>query len=196
MVAPRARRVPGYAPTDSAGHLPTRQGAIAAGLSEVGARLPGMATWQQFETEAPDLAAAVRARFEATKHHVLATLRKDGSPRVSGTEVRVYDGDLTIGSMWQAVKARDLQRDGRYAVHANPGDGSMAGGDAKVAGVAVEVVDEAGLAAYASATGPPDGPFHFFRLGLAEVVLTSVDGDHLVIQTWRPGGPPTRVERT
>jgi hypothetical protein len=155
-----------------------------------------MATWQQFESEAADLAAAVRARFEATKHHVLATLRKDGAPRVSGTEVRIYDGDLTIGSMWQAAKARDLQRDGRYAVHANPGDGSMAGGDAKVAGVAAEVVDEAGLAAYAGETGPPPGPFHFFRLGLDQVVLTTVEGDHLVIQTWRPGAPPTRVERS
>lgn len=155
-----------------------------------------MATWQQFETEAADLAAAVRARFEATKHHVLATLRKDGSPRVSGTEVRIFGGDLTIGSMWAAVKARDLQRDGRFALHANPGDGSMAGGDAKLSGMAVEVVDEAGLAAYSDETKPPPGQFHLFRLGLGEVVLTSVEGDRLVIQTWRPGGPPTRVERS
>jgi hypothetical protein len=40
-----------------------------------------MATWKQFAAEAPDLAYAVRARFEAAKHHVLATLRADGSPR-------------------------------------------------------------------------------------------------------------------
>src|ERR687891_293156 len=102
-----------------------------------------MATWRQFETEAPELAAAVRARFETTKHHVLATLRRDGSPPGSGTEVDFHDGDLTVGSMWEAVKARDLQRDGRFAIHANPGDGSLAGGDAKVAGVAVEVGDDA-----------------------------------------------------
>src|SRR5690349_12713874 len=125
--------------------------AVESGMDRVGGgcETAGMATWQQFETEAADLAAAVRARFEATKHHVLATLRKDGSPRVSGTEVRIYDGDLTIGSMWNAVKALDLRRDGRFALHANPGDGSMDDGDAKVAGVAREVVDEADLAAYA-----------------------------------------------
>jgi hypothetical protein len=155
-----------------------------------------MATWQEFEKQAPDLAASVRARFETTKHHVLATLRRDGSPRVSGTEVRIYDGDLTCGSMWGAVKALDLRRDGRYALHANPGDGSMDGGDAKVAGVAREVREEAELAAYAGETGPPPGPFHFFRLDLAEAVLTTVEGDQLVVQRWVPGQPVTRVSRS
>jgi len=95
-----------------------------------------MATWEEFAREAPELAAAVRARFTATKHHVLATLRRDGSPRVSGTEVDFRGADLTLGSMSGARKASDLRRDGRFALHANPGDGSMAFGDAKLAGVA------------------------------------------------------------
>jgi hypothetical protein len=156
-----------------------------------------MTSWERFAEEAGDLAGAVRARFEATKHHVLATLRRDGSPRVSGTEVGFRGPDLTIGSMWGAVKARDLQRDGRFALHANPGDGSMEGGDAKVSGVAVEVVDPGELEAFRAASHPPPGPFHLFRLQLAEVVLTSVGegGDHLLIQTWRPGEPVKRVER-
>ena len=98
-------------------------------------------TWQEFAADAPDLAAPVRARFQATKHHVLATLRRDGSPRVSGTEVQFHGPDLTIGSMPGSVKGRDLRRDGRYALHANPGDGTMDGGDAKVSGTAVEVTD-------------------------------------------------------
>jgi hypothetical protein len=154
-----------------------------------------MTTWAQFAGEAQELAAAVRARFEATKHHVVATLRLDGSPRVSGTEVAFHGPDLTIGSMWAAVKARDLQRDGRFALHANPGDGSMAGGDAKISGVAVEVVDPAALATYRDATMPPPGDFHLFQLQLTEVVLTSVEDEYLVIQTWRPGEPVKRVRR-
>ncbi len=155
-----------------------------------------MTTWQEFSEAAPDLAAGVRARLEANKHHVLATLRKDGTPRVSGTEVQFRGPDLMCGSMWGAVKAKDLQRDGRFALHANPGDGSMAGGDAKVTGVAVEVLDQAELTAFADSEEPP-GPFHLFRLGLTEVVLTSLhpDGDRLVIETWRPGRPLARVER-
>ncbi len=145
-----------------------------------------MATWQQFSDEAPELARAVRARFEATKHHVLATLRRDGSPRVSGTEVDFGDGELRLGSMWEAVKARDLRRDGRFALHANPGDGSMAGGDAKISGVAVEVTDHPGA-----------GSSHLFRLDVTEVVVTSVhsDGDRLLIETWRPDEGLRRVER-
>jgi hypothetical protein len=156
-----------------------------------------MARWVDFEADAPELAASVLARFTATKHHVLATLRADGSPRVSGTEVQLHAGDLTCGSMPGARNARDLQRDGSYALHANPGDGSMDGGDAKVAGVADEVTDPNALAAFVDDEHPPE-PFHLFTLGIGEVVLTSLhpDGDRLVIETWRPGAGVTRVERT
>lgn len=155
-----------------------------------------MGTWRQFEEEAGDLAAAVRARFQATKHHVLATLRSDGSPRVSGTEVAFQGPDLTLGSMLGAVKAKDLLRDGRFALHANPGDGSMRGGDAKVSGRAVEVTDAAALATAAEASGVED-PFHLFRLDLDEVVLTEVDEGigALLIRMWRPGRPLVRFER-
>lgn len=146
-----------------------------------------MTTWWQFADEAPDLAAPVRRAFSDRTHHVLATLRADGSPRVSGTEVRWHGPDLTLGSMRDARKAGDLRRDGRCAVHAHPADPSMAGGDAKVSGRAVEVVDEAVLAGYTAAYEPP-GQFHLFQLALDEVVHTAVDGDQLSIRLWRPGG--------
>jgi hypothetical protein len=146
-----------------------------------------MATWQEFENEAPELAAAVRARLDATKHHVLATTRADGSPRVSGTEVAFRDEHLTIGSMWGAVKVKDLLRDPRFALHANPGDGSMTGGDAKLSGTTIEIAP------------PPDfgEQAHFLALLPDEVVLTGVhpDGDRLVIQTWRPGRGVQVIER-
>ncbi|MDH6110128.1 hypothetical protein P3T36_005854 [Kitasatospora sp. MAP12-15] len=157
-----------------------------------------MATWQDFENEAPDLAPAVLARLAAHRHHVLATLRRDGSPRVSGTEVQLMGADLTLGSMSGALKALDLRRDPRFALHANPGDGTMAGGDAKLAGLAVEIVDELARAGYeAELPEPPTGPYHAFRLGLTEVVLTSIarGGDHLVIQSWRPGEEVRTEER-
>jgi hypothetical protein len=151
--------------------------------------------WQTFASEAPDLAWAVQERFEAARHHVLATLRRDGSPRVSGTEVDFWGPHLSIGSLWGALKARDLQRDGRFALHANPGDGSMEGGDAKVGGVAVEV-DEAALQSYIAERHPPE-PLHLFTLDITEVVLTSIkpDGESMWIDSWRPGGGVRRLER-
>jgi hypothetical protein len=146
-----------------------------------------MASWEEFSAEAPELAAAVRRRFEAAKHHVLATLRRDGSPRVSGTEVDFRGPDLALGSMAWARKAADLRRDGRFALHANPGD-DIGEGDVKVAGYAVEVTPGEGA--------PEDS--HQFVLDLREAVVTSVhpDGDRIVIESWRPGDPVKRVERT
>ncbi|PWI42547.1 pyridoxamine 5'-phosphate oxidase family protein [Streptomyces sp. ICBB 8177] len=145
-----------------------------------------MATWKTFEQEAPDLAAEVRARFEAHETHVLATIREDGSPRVSGSEVDFTGGGLTFGSMLNAMKARDLRRDGRCAIHAHP----SSDGDAKVAGVAVEVLDPAEKRATATGKEPP-GDFHAFRLTLTEAVLTTVDEENqlLVIHLWKPGHP-------
>ncbi len=146
-----------------------------------------MTMWQQLSDEAPGLAEAVRARLAAETHHVLATLRADGSPRLSGTEVQFHGPELTIGSMLGAMKARDLQRDTRCALHAHPADASMSGGDAKLAGRAVEIVDEGERAAYVASHGEPPGDFHLFRLDLHEAVHTAVDGDQLRILLWRPG---------
>jgi hypothetical protein len=76
-----------------------------------------MASWQEISRAAPDFEATVRAIFDAHKHKSLATLRQDGSPRISGTEANFVDGDLWLGSMWQSRKARDLLRDPRFALH-------------------------------------------------------------------------------
>ncbi|MFC9441126.1 pyridoxamine 5'-phosphate oxidase family protein, partial [Nocardia sp. NPDC057030] len=66
-----------------------------------------MASWRDFEDEAPKLAAAVKRRFELHESHVLATIRRDGSPRVSGSEVAFHGADLVFGSMPNARKVRD-----------------------------------------------------------------------------------------
>jgi len=100
-----------------------------------------MTTWNDVESAAPDLAQRVRRRFDATLHKTMATLRRDGSPRISGTEVVFAAGDVWLGSMPNAMKARDLLRDGRCALHSAPVDEKLADGDAKLAGVAVEVTD-------------------------------------------------------
>ncbi len=144
--------------------------------------------WSTVESEQPALAAAVLARFQCTKHHVLATLRRDGAPRMSGTEVPLVEGDLYLGSMPGALKARDLQRDGRFALHSNPGDGSMEGGDAKLSGVAVEIVDADEVARVGELVGAPPGPFHLFRLDVDLVVLSEVDEANgtMAITSWRP----------
>ena len=100
-----------------------------------------MATWTEFEAAAPSLAATVRERLDAHAHKTLATVRHDGSPRISGTETAFVEDDLWIGSMWQARKAHDLQRDPRFALHSGSDDPPGWKGDAKLAGVVEEITD-------------------------------------------------------
>ncbi len=146
-----------------------------------------MTSWQEFSEQAPELAAKVRARFfGAGKSHVLATLRRDGSPRVSGSEIDFRGQEVYVGSMLDAVKARDLQRDGRFAIHALPG--IEEGGDAKLAGVAVEIADPAAVLGHAD-------PSHLFRLDLREAALTWVDEDTLFVESWREGRGTVRFAR-
>lgn len=141
-----------------------------------------MARWSEVEQEVPELAARARVLFDAKKHKTLATLRKDGSPRISGTEAWFEDGELWFGSMARAVKALDLLRDPRFALHSATVDPKMAHGDAKLAGRAVETESD---------------PSHLFRAELTELVVTRVGepADHLVIEVWREGEGVRRIER-
>ncbi|MDX3530535.1 pyridoxamine 5'-phosphate oxidase family protein, partial [Streptomyces sp. ID05-39B] len=104
------------------------------------ARRTTAVNWAAFAEAEPDLARVTEDRFGAFTHHVLATLRKDGSPRTSGLEVRFLDGELWLGMMPGSLKVLDLRRDPRFSLQANPGEGTgMGGGDVRVSGRAVEV---------------------------------------------------------
>ncbi|MGC0411574.1 hypothetical protein RKD32_004497 [Streptomyces sp. SAI-195] len=153
--------------------------------------------WAGFAAAEPALADIVEARFGAYTHHVLATLRKDGSPRTTGLEVRFLGGELWLGMMPDSLKALDLRRDPRFALQANPGDGTgMGGGDVRIAGRAVEVEDARTRAGYMEEVEPPE-PFHLFRTELTEVVRTRVEDDkYLVVEIWQPGQPVRTIKRT
>ncbi|MEV7445807.1 pyridoxamine 5'-phosphate oxidase family protein [Streptomyces sp. NPDC056257] len=152
-------------------------------------------SWAVFEKAEPEFAAAVEARFAQYPHHVLATLRKDGSPRVSGLNVDIRGGELWLGMMAGSMKARDLQHDPRFALHTNPGAGEdMPDGDVRISGRAVELVDPPELHRYAEETETPH-PFHLFYADLAEVVHIGVEGDDLVLRSWTPARGVHTVRR-
>lgn len=160
----------------------------------------GMATWSDVTAAAPDLADKVKARFEATGLAFLATLRRDGSPRITGVEPAFWDGDVWLGMMDRSLKALDLQRDPRLALHAATADKDVKEGDAKLAGRAVEV-DDAGKARFLDAfreegtEPPPPGGFSLFRVEVAEVSFLRPAGDHLSIEIWTEGGGARTVAR-
>ena len=150
-----------------------------------------MARWVDFAADQPDLSQRVKRLFERQKHMTMATLRRDGSPRISGTEVEFNAEDLVLGMMAGARKVFDLARDDRLALHSPsvdppPDDQSAWPGEAKIAGRAVEVVNE-----------EREDASHRFRVDITEVVLTTLggSGDHLVIESWHPGRGLERLQR-
>jgi hypothetical protein len=156
-----------------------------------------MSRWSEIEDEAPDLAALARRMLDAHVHKTIATLRGDGSPRISGTEVIFAQGDLWFGSMWGARKARDLQRDPRFALHSGSDDPPGWSGDAKLGGVVEERTDDEAVFAAVIGDDKPPGPAHLFRCDIRElsVVRLGEPADHLVIESWHAGRGVSRLER-
>jgi hypothetical protein len=118
----------------------------------------------------------------------MATLRRDGSPRISGTEVELTGGQLQIGSMPAAVKALDLRRDPRIAIHGpteDPPSSTPARwkGEAKIAGLANEADSESSA--------------HRFVIDIREAVITHLNqaGDRLVVESWNPERGLRTLER-
>jgi hypothetical protein len=158
-----------------------------------------MARWHDVETEAPHLATAARELLDAHVHKTLATLRRSGAPRISGSEMYIVEGDAWFGSMWESRKALDLRRDSRFALHSGSEDPPGWTGDARLGGRAVEEEDPARKAEVLRLAGAQaqTGPFHLFRAELDEVVVVRIGdpADHLVIESWTPERGVKRIER-
>jgi hypothetical protein len=147
--------------------------------------------WSAVEQAEPEFAERVRRLFDAGRHKTIATLRADGSPRISGIECEFADGELRFGSMSGARKGADLARDPRFALHGptfHPEEGKESDwpGEAKIAG-------------RATAVGPveADADGVQYLADVTEVVITGLDAGatKLVIESWTPERGLRRVER-
>lgn len=159
-----------------------------------------MASWDEVTKAAPEIAALARGRIEATGLGFLATLRRDGFPRVSGIEPFFIAGELWLGMMKESLKSRDLQRDGRCCLHNASTDKEVKDGDVKITGIGVLVDDmeakEALRQAVKASSGHDVGTdYDLFRLDVKEIATIRPGDDHLVIGTWREGEVPKRVLR-
>ncbi len=157
-----------------------------------------MATWGDVESAEPEFAQRVRGLFDAGRHKTMATLRADGSPRISGIECEFSDGDLRFGSMAGSRKGADLLRDPRFALHGptfhpEKGRESEWPGEAKISGRAIH-------------TGPilsdgedSDGESHgeSFVADIGQIVVTGLNEEAtlLVVEWWTPEGGLRRLER-
>ena len=152
-----------------------------------------MARWQEVVDSAPEFSSRAQALFDAGRHKTIATLRRDGAPRISGIEAQFANGEIWVGMMANSQKLRDVRRDPRVALHSpsaeppeDPQRGNEWSGDAKLSG-RLRPMHEAMRSSLASED--PEG--NYFTIDIDEVVLTRVAeaGDHLVIELWKPGQP-------
>jgi hypothetical protein len=151
--------------------------------------------WSELERRQPRLADVGRQRLLDPGVVLVATIRRDGTPRLSPVEPFVLDGDLWLSMLWRSAKAADLLRDPRILVHGVVTSRNGEEGEFKLRGQARNEEDGSVQRRYADAVGqalgwkPEPGHFHLFAVGIDELSYLRYDdptGDQYVTQ-WPPG---------
>ncbi|MEX2292838.1 MAG: pyridoxamine 5'-phosphate oxidase family protein [Acidimicrobiales bacterium] len=154
-----------------------------------------MPNFEELSAAAPTIASFFGERVASTGLTFVATIRIDGWPRVSPMELSIYEGRLYVGSMPDAVKAQDLQRDPRCCVVTSLADKDDVAGEAKLFCVAREVVEADEWASVRALwldkigldIGEP-GASHIFELEIVSAAWQRVEGDTWRTSSWVDGG--------
>jgi hypothetical protein len=139
-----------------------------------------MITWTEFERQQPALAAVGRAQFY--QHGIalgfLATVRKDGGPRVHPVCPVLSPAGLHV-LILPGPKRGDLRRDGRYSLHTETFAPPREDDGFAVSGRANEVADQATrgivrdqVLADFGALWPDFDELTLFELSMASCLLT------------------------
>lgn len=161
-----------------------------------------MATWTEFVTGAPQIAAVFTRRHRAAGNLcMLATLRSDGFPRISPMEPRVFEEQLWISGMPNTTKYLDLQRDSRFCLHTATVDTAVSDGDAKLWGRAHVVPYAALHQRFAAALFDDigldlrDQQFDLIGVDITGASAVQMLGGHMDITIWKPGQPERVVRK-
>lgn len=148
-------------------------------------------TWQEFAQQEPELAALGQERLDRNGLVMLATLRKNGWPRISPVEPLFFNGQLYLGMMWRSRKALDLLRDSRCTIHNTVSDRLATEGEFKVYGRALNITDLIEREKFAEAlfqkinwrTEEPE--YHCFAIDVESVAANTFVGEELQHQVWK-----------
>ena len=146
--------------------------------------------WEEFKANAPEIAALAEERFNRTGLVLLATLRKNGWPRISPVEVYIVDGHLYLGMMWRSMKALDLQRDPRCTVHSTVCNKDGSEGEVKLYGNSVELhsLDRRSRfcdAVFAKIGWRPEEPeFHLFSIDIETAAYVGFEFEEKIHKIW------------
>lgn len=148
------------------------------------ATLSTTTSWAEFTEADPELAVQIEWIFRTHPHHVIATVRPDGSPRVGGTNVYFTNGEMWIGMMAAAARVDDLSLEPRCAIHSAPLDEELIIGDVRLDLIAERATAPQARRFLASVNHEGEGVV--FTLSIAEASLVRVDGTELVLTRWSP----------
>ncbi|MFJ6196829.1 pyridoxamine 5'-phosphate oxidase family protein [Micromonospora sp. NPDC092111] len=151
-----------------------------------------MASWSEFAADEPRLADGIHLLLQqyGSGFGYLATVRADGGPRVHPVCPLIVDGGLFCFVV-DSPKRRDLERDGRYALHSFPPEESD--DEAYLAGRVQPVTDPARVALVAEVgRAAPQVDWRLFEFGVDVAMLTrrghggpmSPDGGRSTVQVW------------
>ncbi len=142
-------------------------------------------SWQLLEDQHPELAAFGAERLNG-KVAYLATIRKDGSPRVHPMTPIIGRGHLFVFMEPTSPKGHDLQRDGRYAIHCSVSDNSGTSGEFIVTGKAHSIHDpELRALAVRLASYTPAERYVLFEFDIESAASTTYPNDRPVRESWK-----------
>jgi Pyridoxamine 5'-phosphate oxidase len=151
--------------------------------------------WEDIERQDHRLSRVMHERLIGPGVLLVATVRRDGTARLSPVEPLVLDGDLWLSMLWQSRKAYDLLRDDRLLLHSIITTRSGTEGEVKVRGRALPVDDPASRRRYRDAVAilgwqPEEPEFHLFRVEITDVTIIryAPNGDQYTAR-W-----PSRIE--
>lgn len=141
-------------------------------------------SWKIFESQSPDLAEFAKARLH-NKVAYLATIRKDGSPRVHPFTPIIGEGHFFVFMEPTSPKGHDLRRDGRYAVHCSVSDTSGESGEVIVTGHA-KFMEDSEVRALAVRLCPynPAERYILFEFNLEHALITEYKDEGTVRRQW------------
>jgi hypothetical protein len=142
-------------------------------------------SWKAFEEKNPELANFGVSRLHGQVAY-LATLRKDGAPRVHPVTPIIGEGHLFVFMEPTSPKGHDLRRDGRYALHCAVGDSSGAGGEFAVRGHA-HIIDNPDLRTMAVQLAPysPADRYILYDFSIENAASTVYEGESVLRQFWQ-----------
>lgn len=142
-----------------------------------------MATWAEFASDQPELAAyGWELLREEQGYAYLATVSRTGAPRVHPVVPFVAEGRLYVSIVTASPKVADLRQNPRYMLHATVGDNDT---EFAVRGRAVELVDRVESARLLEHHELNAAELH------ADCVVFALDLDRVDAAIW-DDGPPHR----